>query len=112
MEADLLLHTGSFLLIHLTEFQCVSSALIVHCPSAADCTQWLKKTQQAQVCETRHSQGVRWGAGSGGMPRVLELRHRSIRGDKGERGWGADSFRSELPALRRTFRGSGSLDLR
>uniref|UniRef100_A0A8D1KKC5 DH domain-containing protein n=1 Tax=Sus scrofa TaxID=9823 RepID=A0A8D1KKC5_PIG len=40
---------SSFLLIHLTEFQCVSSALVVHCPSAADCTQWLKKTQQAQV---------------------------------------------------------------
>lgn len=39
---------SSFLLIHLTEFQCVSSALVVHCPSAADCTQWLKKTQQAQ----------------------------------------------------------------
>lgn len=39
----------SFLVIHLTEFQCVSSALVVHCPSAMDCAQWLEKTQQAQV---------------------------------------------------------------
>ncbi|KAK2493320.1 hypothetical protein MC885_012696, partial [Smutsia gigantea] len=39
----------SFLIIHLTEFQCVSSALTVHCPSAADRAQWLEKTQQAQV---------------------------------------------------------------
>lgn len=40
---------NSFLLIHLTEFQCVSSAFIVHCPSAADRAQWLEKTQQAQI---------------------------------------------------------------
>ncbi|XP_036153398.1 pleckstrin homology domain-containing family G member 6 isoform X6 [Myotis myotis] len=39
---------NSFLAIHLTDFQCVSSALIVHCPSAADRAQWLEKTQQAQ----------------------------------------------------------------
>ncbi|XP_006914772.1 pleckstrin homology domain-containing family G member 6 [Pteropus alecto] len=39
----------SFLVIHLSEFQCVSSALVVHCPSATDCAQWLEKTQQAQV---------------------------------------------------------------
>ncbi|XP_028346740.1 pleckstrin homology domain-containing family G member 6 isoform X9 [Physeter macrocephalus] len=41
---------SSFLLIHLTEFQCVvSSALTVHCPSATDRALWLEKTQQAQV---------------------------------------------------------------
>lgn len=40
---------NSFLVIHLTDFQCVSNAFIVHCPSPADCTQWLEKTQQAQV---------------------------------------------------------------
>lgn len=40
---------NSFLAIHLTDFQCVSSALIVHCPSAAERAQWLEKTQQAQV---------------------------------------------------------------
>ncbi|XP_008143037.3 pleckstrin homology domain-containing family G member 6 isoform X1 [Eptesicus fuscus] len=40
---------SSFLVIHLTDFQCVSNALIVHCPSAADRAQWLEKTQQAQV---------------------------------------------------------------
>ncbi|XP_057557397.1 pleckstrin homology domain-containing family G member 6 isoform X5 [Hippopotamus amphibius kiboko] len=40
---------GSFLLVHLTEFQCVSSALTVHCPSATDRARWLEKTQQAQV---------------------------------------------------------------
>ncbi|XP_017738847.1 PREDICTED: pleckstrin homology domain-containing family G member 6 isoform X2 [Rhinopithecus bieti] len=39
----------SFLLIHLTEFQCVSSALIVHCPSPTDRARWLEKTQQAQI---------------------------------------------------------------
>ncbi|KAL0612642.1 Pleckstrin homology domain-containing family G member 6 [Plecturocebus cupreus] len=39
----------SFLLVHLTEFQCVSSALIVHCPSSTDRAQWLEKTQQAQA---------------------------------------------------------------
>ncbi|XP_055214451.1 pleckstrin homology domain-containing family G member 6 isoform X2 [Gorilla gorilla gorilla] len=40
---------NSFLLIHLTEFQCVSSALLVHCPSPTDRAQWLQKTQQAQA---------------------------------------------------------------
>ncbi|XP_067551600.1 pleckstrin homology domain-containing family G member 6 isoform X3 [Pseudorca crassidens] len=40
---------SSFLLIHLTELQCVSSALTVHCPSAADRAMWLERTQQAQV---------------------------------------------------------------
>nr|BAA91741.1 unnamed protein product [Homo sapiens] len=40
---------NSFLLIHLTEFQCVSSALLVHCPSPTDRAQWLEKTQQAQA---------------------------------------------------------------
>lgn len=40
---------NSFLVIHLTDFQCVSNALIVQCPSAADRVQWLEKTQQAQV---------------------------------------------------------------
>ncbi|XP_024435332.2 pleckstrin homology domain-containing family G member 6 isoform X1 [Desmodus rotundus] len=40
---------NSFLVIHLTDFQCVSSALIVHCPSASDRARWLEKTQQAQV---------------------------------------------------------------
>lgn len=40
---------NSFLAIHLTDFQCVSSALIVHCPSASDCARWLEKTQQAQA---------------------------------------------------------------
>ncbi|KAB0385450.1 hypothetical protein FD755_000406, partial [Muntiacus reevesi] len=40
---------SSFLLVHLTDFQCVSSALTVHCPSAADRARWLEKTQQAQA---------------------------------------------------------------
>ncbi|XP_077025897.1 pleckstrin homology domain-containing family G member 6 isoform X2 [Tamandua tetradactyla] len=40
---------NSFLLIHLTEFQCVSSAFIVHCPTSTDCARWLEKTQQAQA---------------------------------------------------------------
>ncbi|XP_077809460.1 pleckstrin homology domain-containing family G member 6 isoform X3 [Macaca mulatta] len=39
----------SFLLIHLTEFQCVSSALIVQCPSPTDRARWLERTQQAQI---------------------------------------------------------------
>ncbi|XP_029415663.1 pleckstrin homology domain-containing family G member 6 isoform X2 [Nannospalax galili] len=39
----------SFLMIHLTEFQCVSSAFTVHCPSSTDRTQWLEKTQRAQA---------------------------------------------------------------
>ncbi|EGV98513.1 Pleckstrin-likey domain-containing family G member 6 [Cricetulus griseus] len=41
--------SNSFLLIHLTEFQCVSSALTVHCPSSADRARWLEKTVQAQA---------------------------------------------------------------
>ncbi|KAM8780057.1 pleckstrin homology domain-containing family G member 6 [Rhynchonycteris naso] len=40
---------NSFLVIYLTDFQCVSSALTVHCPSAADRARWLEKTLQAQV---------------------------------------------------------------
>ncbi|KAI4587822.1 hypothetical protein MJG53_020500 [Ovis ammon polii x Ovis aries] len=40
---------SNFLLIYLTEFQCVSSALTVHCPSTADRARWLEKTQQAQA---------------------------------------------------------------
>ncbi|XP_040593517.1 pleckstrin homology domain-containing family G member 6 [Mesocricetus auratus] len=40
---------NSFLLIHLTEFQCVSSALTVHCPSSADRARWVEKTLQAQA---------------------------------------------------------------
>lgn len=40
---------NSFLAIYLTDFQCVSSAFTVHCPSAADCLQWLQKMQQAQT---------------------------------------------------------------
>ncbi|XP_043420604.1 pleckstrin homology domain-containing family G member 6 [Prionailurus bengalensis] len=40
---------NSFLVIHLTEFQCVSSALVVHCPNAADRARWLEKTQKAQI---------------------------------------------------------------
>ncbi|KAM9229725.1 pleckstrin homology domain-containing family G member 6 isoform 2-T2 [Dugong dugon] len=40
---------SSFLLINLTEFQCVSSALVVHCPSSTDCARWLEKTQTAQA---------------------------------------------------------------
>ncbi|XP_076424123.1 pleckstrin homology domain-containing family G member 6 isoform X3 [Peromyscus maniculatus bairdii] len=39
----------SFLLIHLTEFQCVSSALTVHCPTPADRARWLEKTLKAQA---------------------------------------------------------------
>ncbi|XP_072509813.1 pleckstrin homology domain-containing family G member 6 isoform X2 [Notamacropus eugenii] len=40
---------NSFLMIHLTEFQCVSSALVFHCPSPNDCVRWLEKIQEAQV---------------------------------------------------------------
>lgn len=68
LEADLLLHPGSFLVIHLTEFQCVSSALVVHCSSAANCAQWLEKTQQAQVCERQA-----WG-GTAGAPELRNER--------------------------------------
>lgn len=57
LEADLLLPPDSFLVIHLTEFKCVSSALIVYCPTTADCTRWLEKTQKAQVCENRPGEG-------------------------------------------------------
>ncbi|XP_012414184.1 pleckstrin homology domain-containing family G member 6 [Trichechus manatus latirostris] len=40
---------SSFLVINLTEFQCVSSALVVHCPSSTDRARWLEKTQTAQA---------------------------------------------------------------
>ncbi|XP_075409248.1 pleckstrin homology domain-containing family G member 6 [Tenrec ecaudatus] len=40
---------NSFLVISLTDFQCVSSALIVHCSSSTDCARWLEKTHQAQA---------------------------------------------------------------
>ncbi|XP_060046195.1 pleckstrin homology domain-containing family G member 6 isoform X2 [Erinaceus europaeus] len=40
---------SSFLVIHLSDLQCLSTALSIHCPSAADRTRWLDKTQQAQV---------------------------------------------------------------
>ncbi|KAG8509047.1 Pleckstrin homology domain-containing family G member 6 [Galemys pyrenaicus] len=40
---------NSFLVIHLTEFFCASSAFTVHCSSAADRARWLEKTRQAQV---------------------------------------------------------------
>ncbi|XP_059537974.1 pleckstrin homology domain-containing family G member 6 isoform X6 [Myotis daubentonii] len=49
---------NSFLAIHLTDFQCVSSALIVHCPSTADRAQWLEKTQQAQHKHSVHMAGL------------------------------------------------------
>ena len=62
MEADLFLPPGSFLLVHLTDFQCVSSALTVHCPSAADRARWLEKTQQAQVCDAGRQAGEGAGA--------------------------------------------------
>ncbi|XP_066213683.1 pleckstrin homology domain-containing family G member 6 isoform X1 [Saccopteryx leptura] len=39
---------NSFLAIHLTDFQCASSALTVYCPSTTVCAQWLEKIQQAQ----------------------------------------------------------------
>nr|XP_044611703.1 pleckstrin homology domain-containing family G member 6 isoform X2 [Equus asinus] len=44
---------NSFLVIHLTEFQCVSTALTVHCPSPADRARWLEKTQQAQMTQSQ-----------------------------------------------------------
>lgn len=71
LEAGLLPHPDSFLVIHLTDFQCVSNALIVHCPSAADRAQWLEKTQQAQVCESQD-----------GAPGAQKLEH---RGEEEER---------------------------
>ncbi|XP_069861163.1 pleckstrin homology domain-containing family G member 6 [Dipodomys merriami] len=39
---------NSFLLIHLSDLQCVASALLVHCPSPAHRSRWLEKTQKAQ----------------------------------------------------------------
>lgn len=80
--ADLLLHPDSFLVIHLTEFQCVSSALIVHCPTATDRAQWLEKTQQAQVCESQ-----KWG----GMEGSSEVRDGSTRGKEEEKEAGMDA---------------------
>lgn len=80
LEADLLLHPDSFLVIHLTEFQCVSSALVVHCPSATDCAQWLEKTQQAQVCESQ-------AQAPGAQRRSTERRRES-----------ASRFRREMPS--------------
>lgn len=71
LEAGLLPHPDSFLVIHLTDFQCVSNALIVQCPSAADRVQWLEKTQQAQVWEIQV-----WEGGMG----PLELRNWSTEG--------------------------------
>ncbi|XP_027694569.1 pleckstrin homology domain-containing family G member 6 isoform X3 [Vombatus ursinus] len=40
---------NSFLMIYLTEFQCVSSALIFHCPSPNECVRWQEKIQEAQA---------------------------------------------------------------
>ncbi|KAM8980565.1 pleckstrin homology domain-containing family G member 6 isoform X1 [Sarcophilus harrisii] len=40
---------NSFLMIHLTEFQCVSSALVFHCPNPNECSRWLEKIQKAQA---------------------------------------------------------------
>ncbi|KAM6215105.1 pleckstrin homology domain-containing family G member 6 isoform 3-T3 [Rhynchocyon petersi] len=40
---------SSFLVINLTEFQCVSSAFIVHCPSSRERAHWMEKIQQAQA---------------------------------------------------------------
>lgn len=40
---------SSFLVISLTEFQCVANAFIAHCPTPTDRAQWLKKTQEAQA---------------------------------------------------------------
>ncbi|XP_044535734.1 pleckstrin homology domain-containing family G member 6 isoform X1 [Gracilinanus agilis] len=40
---------NSFLMIHLTDFQCVSSALVFHCSSPNECVHWLEKIQEAQV---------------------------------------------------------------
>ncbi|XP_058511977.1 pleckstrin homology domain-containing family G member 6 [Ochotona princeps] len=39
----------SFLAIHLTEFQCVSNALVVHCPGSAARVRWLERIQRAQA---------------------------------------------------------------
>lgn len=58
LKAELLLRADSFLLIHLTEFQCVSSALTVHCPSSTERAQWLEKTQRAQVGDNQAWGGV------------------------------------------------------
>ncbi|XP_074050531.1 pleckstrin homology domain-containing family G member 6 isoform X2 [Macrotis lagotis] len=40
---------NSFLMIHLTEFQCVSSALVFYCPNPNDCARWIEKIQEAQA---------------------------------------------------------------
>ncbi|KFO20243.1 Pleckstrin homology domain-containing family G member 6 [Fukomys damarensis] len=40
---------NSFLVISLTEFQCVASAFVAYCRSPTDRAQWLKKTQEAQA---------------------------------------------------------------
>uniref|UniRef100_A0A5F8HHZ4 Pleckstrin homology and RhoGEF domain containing G6 n=1 Tax=Monodelphis domestica TaxID=13616 RepID=A0A5F8HHZ4_MONDO len=40
---------NSFLMIHLTDFQCVSSALVFHCSNPNECVHWLEKIQEAQV---------------------------------------------------------------
>ncbi|XP_004869437.1 pleckstrin homology domain-containing family G member 6 isoform X1 [Heterocephalus glaber] len=40
---------NSFLVIGLTEFQCVASAFVAYCRSPTDCAQWLKKTWEAQA---------------------------------------------------------------
>ncbi|XP_003463336.2 pleckstrin homology domain-containing family G member 6 isoform X2 [Cavia porcellus] len=40
---------NSFLVISLTEFQCVANAFIAHCPTPTDRVQWLKKIQETQV---------------------------------------------------------------
>ncbi|XP_068962176.1 pleckstrin homology domain-containing family G member 6 isoform X2 [Petaurus breviceps papuanus] len=40
---------NSFLMIYLTEFQCVSSALVFHCPNPHECVRWLEKIQEAQT---------------------------------------------------------------
>lgn len=58
LKAALLLCADSFLLIYLTEFQCVSSALTVHCPSSTERARWLEKTQQAQVGGSQARRGV------------------------------------------------------
>ncbi|XP_012879049.1 PREDICTED: pleckstrin homology domain-containing family G member 6 [Dipodomys ordii] len=39
---------NSLLLIHLSDLQCVASALLVQCPSPAHRSRWLEKTQKAQ----------------------------------------------------------------
>lgn len=67
---------ASFLAIHLTEFQCVSNALVVHCPGSAARVRWLERIQRAQVWESNQA----W-AGVPGAPRCEH------------RGRGSDGFR-------------------